>query len=93
MIADDIEEERARQRAKFGCAHDWGSGDCSTSTVADRASYGDTADMLRLTVLVEEVGEVARAVCDRSHYTQLRAELVQVAAVAVAWIEAVDGNA
>ena len=51
----------------------------------------------RLTVLAEEFGEVSHAVCDTMSQgalpgseEKLRAELVQVAAVAVAWIEAID---
>lgn len=57
----------------------------------------------RMTVLSEEVGEAAREVCDamisgdkgdeekqREHVKKLRNELVQVAAVAVAWIESID---
>lgn len=39
-------------------------------------------------ILSEEVGEVAEAVLDRN--ANLRAELVQVAAVAVAWLEALE---
>lgn len=56
----------------------------------------------RLAVLVEEVGEVARELNERPLRTWprnadnvdalLRAELVQVAAMAVAWIAAIDGN-
>ena len=50
-----------------------------------------------LPILIEEAGEVSRAVCD-GRYTfcgvydlaQLRQELVHVAAVAVAWIEDID---
>ena len=38
-------------------------------------------------VLTEECGEVARAVLDLND-DQLRTELIQVAAVAVAWLEA-----
>lgn len=53
-------------------------------------------DLERLAVLTEEVGEVARAVLEHMELvndlgdTDLRKELVQVAAVAVAWIEALD---
>lgn len=51
----------------------------------------------RLAVLVEEVGEVSREICesiggrpiDKAH---LREELVQNAAVCVAWIEALDAE-
>jgi NTP pyrophosphatase (non-canonical NTP hydrolase) len=42
-----------------------------------------------LAVLVEEVGEVAEAMCERD-YENLRAELVQVAAVACAMVEGID---
>jgi len=44
----------------------------------------------KLAVLVEEVGEVARALCDDESVDRLRDELVQVAAVSVAWIQALD---
>lgn len=53
-------------------------------------------DSIKLTVLVEEVGEVAQDVLHTLHdppgYTSpaLRAELVQVAAVAVAWLEMME---
>jgi hypothetical protein len=87
----DIGTERARQRAKWGGDHGWGSGDCSAPTVADRADRTDTANLLRMAVLTEEVGEVARAVMERDR-DGLRAELVQVAAVAVAWIEGIDAK-
>lgn len=46
----------------------------------------------RMVVLVEEVGEIARAVLERSG-ADLRDELIQVAAVAVAWVEALDAEA
>jgi NTP pyrophosphatase (non-canonical NTP hydrolase) len=42
-----------------------------------------------LVVLVEEVGEVANAMQDGTE-EELRAELIQVAAVAVAMVEALD---
>ena len=63
-------------------------------------------DGLRLAILTEEVGEVAKELCewDRldhrlpgptysealSSESRIRAELVQVAAVAVAWVETID---
>lgn len=61
-----------------------------THTCADPMSNAD-----RLIVLIEEVGEVARAIMpdeDRpaTWRRDLRAELVQVAAVAVAWVEGID---
>jgi hypothetical protein len=63
------------------------------ATCAD-PSRPDTA---KLPVLIEEVGEAARALCEAGGATDvqsagLRAELVQVAAVAVAWIEAIDAR-
>ena len=49
-------------------------------------------DRDRLLVLIEEVGEVARAVLGNADAGNLRAELVQVAAVAVAWVEGLDAD-
>jgi len=51
------------------------------------AAAPDCPDVLRLAALVEEVGEVARAVHE-GDFDNLAVELVQVAAVAVAWREA-----
>jgi NTP pyrophosphatase (non-canonical NTP hydrolase) len=48
-------------------------------------------DGTKLSVLVEEVGEVARALLE-SDAPKLRAELIQVAAVAVAWAEAINAK-
>lgn len=47
-----------------------------------------------LPVLVEEVGEVGSACLDdgQDAHGDLRAELVQVAAVAVAWLESIDND-
>lgn len=42
-----------------------------------------------LRILIEEVGEVAKAMQDETD-DELRAELVQVAAVAVAMVEGID---
>lgn len=43
----------------------------------------------KLTILAEEFGEVAMALND-TDFNNLRDELVQVAAVAVAWLESMD---
>lgn len=51
-----------------------------------------------LPVLVEEIGEVAKEICDYRHglYTfeeyksRIREELIQVAAMTTAWIDAID---
>lgn len=69
----------------------------------DSMEQKDFLDGAWLSVLVEEVGEVAKAMCDHRHKgrvqdedayaEELRAELVQVAAMACAWIEAIDNDA
>lgn len=46
---------------------------------------------IKLAVLLEEVGEVANALLERDA-TNLRAELVQVAAVCLKWLEAYDAS-
>ena len=73
-----IDRERRHQHSKWAAPHRWGVGDCSS---------GQVTDLCKTAVLAEEVGEVSRAVLDGTD-NQLRAELVQVAAVAVAWLEA-----
>ncbi|ONH27117.1 hypothetical protein [Pseudofrankia asymbiotica] len=45
-------------------------------------------DVVRLPVLVEEVGEVARAMLEGAGTRHLREELIQVATVALTWVEA-----
>ena len=72
--------ERERQAAKWNQAHAWGWGDCSSSHVPQS---------IKAAVLTEECGEVARALLDEDK-AALRAELVQVAAVAIAWLEGME---
>ena len=72
-----INDERARQSVKWDKPHQWGAGDCSAQL----------HPLVKLAVLTEECGEVARAVHDQEPTEQLRTELTQVAAVAVAWME------
>ena len=72
-----IEAERERQADRWAGEHAWGSGDCSS----DAVPVG-----IKAAVLLEEAGEVARAVLD-GNAEGLKTELVQVAAVAVAWLE------
>ena len=72
-----IDAERARQASLWTEPHDWGQGDCSSTAVALP---------VKVAVLMEECGEVARAVLDLSP-ANLRDELAQVAAVAVSWLE------
>lgn len=79
-IYADIDAERARQAAKWSGPHHWGAGDCSSA---------DVPEPVKVAVLVEEVGEVAMAMLDLER-ADLRRELVQVAAVAIAWVEALD---
>lgn len=88
-IYDDVTRERQRAHAKHG-----------VTSIEGRPPD----DPGRLAILVEEVGEVARNLNDRRHMTgaaadahhaqmdaELRAELVQVAAMAVGWIASIDG--
>jgi NTP pyrophosphatase (non-canonical NTP hydrolase) len=77
-VLHEVEAERARQDEK------WGEQNCH--------------DFEWVSILAEEVGEAAAEANEanfhfgknRGDFTKLRAELVQVAAVAVAWIEAID---
>jgi NTP pyrophosphatase (non-canonical NTP hydrolase) len=81
MNRDDIygliDEERARQNEKWGFAH-------------------PVSNPVWVMVMAEELGEVARAAHDMKYaipikrglyWEKLRAELVQVAACAVWWLE------
>ena len=73
----EIRKERSRQLDQWGGPHQWGNGDCSNPGLPD---------IVKTAVLAEECGEVARAVLDMNA-DSLRTELIQVAAVAVAWLE------
>ena len=55
----------------------------------DDPAWSSACSGKRMIVLTEEVGEVARAILDEPK-CRLREELVQVAAVAVKWIQAID---
>lgn len=70
-----VSQERIRQDERWGEEHDPG-------------------DAVFLGVLMEEVGEVARALIDawpdRPDMRQVREELIQVAASAVKWAEAIE---
>lgn len=54
----------------------------------------EISDERRLSVLMEEVGEVANDINEQNHDPQWRekmaVELIQVAAVCVAWLEALE---
>jgi len=77
-VFDAITTERDRQAEIWDRDHGWGYGDCSSDGVAP---------IVKVAVLTEECGEVARAVIDMESKDSLRRELVQTAAVAVAWLE------
>ncbi len=95
-IMTDIGKERKRQNdLKKAGKFAWTNADSSSHMVCLTSTTGIGA-ACRMAVLSEEVGEVARHVCetmiqaDRYQPRELKKELIQVAAVAVAWIEAID---
>lgn len=95
-IGDEIVAERIRQQDKFGeqnCADALPQQLAAiySADVARRLCQAHFADGRGtwLDILCEEVAEAADEAFD-GHTKRLRAELVQVAAVAVAWIEAID---
>lgn len=77
-IYAEIQNERQRQDEKWG--------------------EQNGHDFEWVSILTEEIGEVAQAANEanfisgknRGNFTHIREELVQVAAVAVAWIQAID---
>lgn len=83
----EIHRERVRAHEKWD----------SNGTSMERRNWDDPA---WLSVCVEEVGEVARVLCEQRHghidkaetMRKLREELVQVCAMHVAWIEAIDNE-
>lgn len=94
-VLEQVHAERLRQDAKWGEQnHPDGTGGGTSSMVADIArkqcqrafaeGYGTYKDILN-----EEVYE-AFAESDKA---KLREELIQVAAVAVAWVEKIDREA
>jgi hypothetical protein len=79
-IYRQIDAERIRQHEKWGGRHNWGVGDCSSLGVLPQ---------VKAMVLNEECGEVNRAILDDSAF-DLQRELIQVASVAVAWLESMS---
>ena len=73
----DIHRERIRAHIKHGA-----KGNSRENALWDNQEW--------LPILVEEVGEVAHCLTYDTPDTGLRQELVQVAAMAIAWIEAID---
>ena len=60
--------------------------------VAQDAKWGrqNHDDYIWLAILMEEVGEAAQAILQEQGAERVREELVQSAAVIVAWLEAMD---
>jgi hypothetical protein len=74
VLAERHRQERLKAAGKF-------SHTCADNELSDDACCR---------VLGEEFGEVCRALNDGEDPSALRAELIQVAAVAVAWVERID---
>lgn len=70
-----VTQERWRQDNKWGWPNEG---------LAGRVPYK------KLAILMEEVGEVATALLEREPLENLKAELTQVAAVAIAWLESIE---
>jgi hypothetical protein len=92
-IMDEVRQERARQDARFGVQDHPNGTSPQFKGLADAARNATrkAVNEQRVTwfhVLKEEFWE-AMAESDR---TALRAELIQVVAVGVAWIECIDRN-
>ena len=62
--------------------------------VAQDEKWGEQnhSDYMWLAILTEEVGEVAQAMLEEQGLERVREELVQAAAVIVAWLEGIDRN-
>jgi len=91
-ILEDVRDERCRQEALRA----QGKFPATCATVGENEMSDDRC----MTVLGEEVGEVAKELNERDialgklhpmrPINKLRAELIQVAAVTVAWVERID---
>jgi hypothetical protein len=104
-VLEEVSHERARQDAKWGEQNHpngtrddrrllrdtslptWGALCYRARSLTDKAAQAGTLEYLD--ILVEEVAEAL----SESDPQRLRAELIQVAAVAVAWVEAIDRRA
>jgi hypothetical protein len=91
-IIDDVLDERAKQEEKWGVqSHPDGTGDSGSNNIAwlkrhITESKAKSGDLTWRHILDEEVAEAfAEDVLDG-----LREELIQVAAVALAWVEDID---
>ena len=92
-----INAERERQHAKWNRIHDWGFGDCSSDLVEDPTrvmvlceEVGEAAkevsELALISLLSCRSGMYSQAVLDGKR-DAARAEVIQVAAVAVAILE------
>jgi hypothetical protein len=91
LVLRDVRDERRIQDARWGEQnHPDGTGEEYADIAASaKRAYEAAAALRRLTwkdILLEEVCEA----CAEPNEKRLREELVQVAAVAVAWVEAID---
>ena len=79
QVYTDVDEERIRAHKKHGAS-------------GNSRENAHRSDKEWLPILVEEVGEVAHELTYDAgfEYVNLREELVQVAAMACAWIESID---
>lgn len=83
VLDERVRQERLRQEGRFRLT-------CASAEMEEGEKLG---------VLLEEVGEVARAFLEKRrlandvHGKDLRKELLQVAAVCTAWVEALDNAA
>jgi hypothetical protein len=74
---DEVHRERIRAHEKHGAK-------------GNSREQADWHDKEWLPILMEEVGEAAHCLTYDANPVELREELVQVAAMAIAWIEAID---
>lgn len=95
-VLDDVRDERRRQRDKWG---DGSSNDHPDGTEATNYSRAQRDEAQRRTIYAAKYSQATwrhildEEVCEAFAEVDpvlLRAELVQVAAVAVSWIEAID---
>jgi hypothetical protein len=92
----DVERERDRQEAlKRAGKFKWSCADSSIAA-ANHTATDALGNAAKFAVLGEEFGEVARHITEalidgyRYNNRELKKELIQVAAVCVAWVEAID---
>lgn len=78
MAVHEAMQERIRAHAKHVGTH------------AGSREQQPHDDPLWLPIIVEEIGEVARALNDREPLGRLRAEVIQVAAMALAYADALE---